>query len=89
MARLKKLSKYEIIRMVKQLGMMHLLYYTRKKTYMLIQQFPKCAKRPPFAGCPTIEDALLKWMSTENEVIEMLDDWEKAYNWDYRKIAHK
>ncbi len=75
--------------MVKQLGMMHLLYHTRRKMYMLTQQVPVCTKKPPFAGCPTIEDVLLKWMRTENEVIEMLDDWEKSYNWDHRKIAHK
>lgn len=85
MAKRKNLSKNEIIRMVKQLGMMHLLYYTRKKMYMLTQEFPDCIKRPPFLGSPTIEDALLKWMSTENEVIERLDCWEKGYNWDHSK----
>ena len=89
MARLKKLSKHEIISMVKQLGMMHLLYHTSKKMYMLTQQFPDYTKRPPFIGSPTIEDALLKWLSTESEVIERLDCWEKLYNWDHCKIAHK
>lgn len=73
--------------MVKQLGMMHILYHTRGKMYMLTQEFPACTKRPPFAGCPTIEDALLKWMNTENEVIERLDNWEKSYKYDanYKK----
>lgn len=85
MAKRKNLPKYEIIGMVKQLGMMHLLYHTRRKMYMLTQQFPDCTKRPPFLGSPTIEDALLKWMSTENEVIERLDCWEKSYNWDHPK----
>ena len=88
MAKRKNLSKNEIIRMVKQLGMMHILYHVRRKMHMLTQQFPDCTKRPPFAGSPTIEDALLEWMSTENEVIERLDNWEKAYNWDH-KTARK
>lgn len=88
MAKRKNLPKNEIIRMVKQLGMMHLLYYTRGKMYMLTQQFPVCTKKSPFAGSPTIEDAILKCMGTENEVIERLDGWEKSYNWDH-KIEHK
>ena len=74
--------------MVKQLGMMHLLYYTRRKMYMLEQQSPDCTKKSPFIGSPTIEDALLKWMSTESEVIERLDCWEKAYDWEH-KIERK
>ena len=82
MAKRKNLSKNEIIRMVKQLGMMHILYHVRRKMYMLTQQFPVCTKRSPFLGSPTIEDALLKWMSTENEVIERLDGWEKGYKYD-------
>lgn len=82
MAKRKNLSKNEIIRMVKQLGMMHILYHIRRKMYMLTQQFPDCTKRSPFVGCTTIEDALLKWMSTENEVIERLDGWEKGYKYD-------
>lgn len=87
MAKRKNLLKYEVIGMVKQLGMMHILYHVRRKMYILTQQFPDCTKRSPFAGCPTIEDALLKWMSTENEVIERLDVWEKAYKYDvnYKK----
>lgn len=73
--------------MVKQLGMMHVLYYIRRKVYLLTQQFPDCTKRPPFQGSSTIEDALLKWMNTESEVIERLDGWEKSYKFDvnYKK----
>ncbi len=66
---------------------MHLLYHTRRKMYMLTQEFPDCTKRPPLQGSPTIEDALLKWINTENDLIERLDGWEGAYKYDvnYKK----
>ena len=87
MAKRKNLLKSEVIGMVKQLGMMHVLYHIRGKMYMLTQQLPDCTKRSPFIGSPTIEDALLKWMRTESEVIERLDGWEKGYKFDvnYKK----
>jgi hypothetical protein len=73
MALLKKLSKYEIISMVKQLGMMHVLYFMNKQLYNVMNNIytPKMYS--------TLEDFILSHLSTEQKLIDNLDAWEKRY----------
>lgn len=79
MARLKKLSKYEIISMVKQLGMMHVLYFMNKQLYDLVGNAHTSNIYPQLNMCKTLEDCVLSRLSTERSLIDHLDMWEKSY----------
>lgn len=76
MALLKKLSKHEIISMVKQLGMMHVLYFMNKQLYNVVGNAQIATIYPM---CKTLEDCVLSHLSTEQKLIDHLDAWEKRY----------
>ena len=71
------LNNEEIVTKVKQLGMMHLLYWMRKNVYKALISFDNIPKY--IQECNSIEGFILTFMNTEKKLIEQLDETEKAY----------
>lgn len=82
------ITQHEAIMMIKQLGMMHILYYMRVKVYHLLKDFEQI--REMLAG-KTPEQVILSWINTENRLIEHLSEWEKNYIKDmtFKKVSNE
>lgn len=74
------ISNKEAIIMTKQLGMMHILYYMRGQVARMMHDFEHIRKllenKPP-------EKVILKWLDTENNLINYLSAWEENYKKDF------
>ena len=70
----KRLSKKEVISIVKQLGMMPTLYRTVRHLNKLMNETPALRS---FINKPMTE-VIMSWFRTENDVILRLDEMERA-----------
>ena len=68
------LTKEEIIKMVKQLGMMHILYLV----YRDLENFRrKNIKNKFICAMPDSSNVIIQMLSKEDMLINKLDEWEK------------
>jgi len=79
----RSITEKEAIIMVKQLGMMHILYYMRVKVYHLLHDFEHIRE---LLGNKPPEKVILSWINTENKLFEHLSAWEENY---YKDILFK
>ena len=71
------LNNEEIVTKIKQLGMMHLLYWMRKNVYKALISFDDIPKY--IQECNSVEGFILTFMNTEKKLIEQLDETEHSY----------
>lgn len=72
------MTKEEKIMIVKQLGMMHVLYRVKKAVMTTLTKYESITELYQRTG-KTIEDTMLSWMEDEERLIYYLDNWEKAF----------
>lgn len=72
------MTKEEKIMIVKQLGMMHVLYRVKKDLMNTLTKYESLTELYKRTG-KTIEDTMLSWMEDEERLIYYLDNWEKVF----------
>lgn len=72
------MTKEEKIMIVKQLGMMHVLYRAKKNVMNILTKYESLTELYKRTG-KTIEDTMLLWMEDEERLIYYLDNWEKTF----------
>ena len=72
------MTKEEKIMIVKQLGMMHVLYRAKKNVMNTLTKYESLTELYKRTG-KTIEDTMLLWMEDEERLIYYLDNSEKAF----------
>jgi hypothetical protein len=72
------MTKEEKIMIVKQLGMMHVLYRAKKNVMNTLTKYESLTELYKRTG-KTIEDSMLSWIEDEERLIYYLDNWEKAF----------
>lgn len=75
----RSITEKEAIIMVKQLGMMHILYYMRGQVERMMHDFEHIGK---MLGNKPPEKVMLSWLNTENRLFEHLSEWEGNYKRD-------
>lgn len=70
------LNNEEIITKIKQLGMMHLLYWMRKNVYNALTSLNHI---PEYIKEDSVEGFILTFMNTEKKLINLLNDIEHSY----------
>lgn len=73
------ITEKEAIMMIKQLGMMHILYHMRGRVAKMMHDFSHM--REILGNIPP-EKVILHWLNTENNLINHLSSWEECYKKD-------
>ena len=72
------LNNEEIITKVKQLGMMHLLYWMRRNVYRALTSFNDIPEYIQIHN--SVEEFIFTFINTEEKIINLLNDIEHSYN---------